>query len=369
MTMDKYYQLMNDPNYQRASLQTSGLSMPQAQFAVSEMQQQQAQAQEARLKMQAYQQQAAKQQQLQAFLNSQEAQTIDPIYRGFLKNLPPDQAIDAIEQLRKSQKDSFLMKAAQGGFGQGYGTMQPVDGAPGAAPMGATPQAAPNYAGQLQQAQAVKALTGLDNTPAIQYQIDQQKRAEDRALEQQRYKEKQDLQDQERNIPGLERIPNVRPDSTTVRSAREAITAKKRLDSSLTGLKDLISTSGAQAVPGTPERKRMDELIADIRNAERQLANSGVLNVGELPFLEQSYASFNPTSWGNALFSNPDQLVANLEDYQVRRSADFATMLEPLGYKIKDMPKTNKASGGGFDPAKFDVNAALAEARRRGLVK
>lgn len=164
-------------------------------------------------------------------------------------------------------------------------------------------------------------------------------------------------------VPGLELIEGSVPDSATVRDARAAASSFKKLNSSLERLEGAIDKYGQQIIPGTEGYKVYSRHLADIRNAERTLANTGVLNVGEVPFLEEAYDAFNPTNITNV---NPAQAKQMLSDYRSARNQDFSTNLESLGYRAPEMQaQTTEVVK---PTSKEDARAAaIAEAKRRGL--
>jgi hypothetical protein len=128
------------------------------------------------------------------------------------------------------------------------------------------------------------------------------------------------------------------PDKEVVKEVRAEAITQKRLDQSLDSLEKTIAEGGKSIVPGTPQYKKLKGILSDIRNAERKIGATGVLNVGELPFLEENYGAFDPTKFDNYLTSTPDQLLSELQDYKQRRRAGFDSAVEVYGYGRKNAP-------------------------------
>lgn len=164
-------------------------------------------------------------------------------------------------------------------------------------------------------------------------------------------------------VPGLELLPNSIPDSTTVREARTASASFKKLNSALDRLDSAIGKYGQQIVPGTEGYKVYSKHLADIRNAERTLANTGVLNVGEVPFLEEAYDAFNPKNITNY---DPQRAREMLKEYRINRNQDFSTNLESMGYRAPAIQQQIEQPTVQQRPSR---SQAMEEARRRGLIK
>lgn len=169
---------------------------------------------------------------------------------------------------------------------------------------------------------------------AARFQQDMINRQEDVARNKQK-------RERETKIPGLELIEGTDPDNASINKARESIRMKESLDRSLTRLDKLIEKYGSQAIIPTEAQDKMNAELADIRNAERNLANTGVLNVGEIGFLEESYDAFNPTKIRASLRTS-EQLRKNLQDYRNKRSIDFNDNLQSFGYKVKGIEKIKR---------------------------
>ncbi len=166
------------------------------------------------------------------------------------------------------------------------------------------------------------------------------------ANEQKKVLREQDIKLKERTIPGLELLSDQIPDTKAITDARAASSSSIKLNRSLDSLKKLIQENGGQVLPSNA-KKKMTSLLAEVRSSERNLQNTGVLNVGEVPFLEETYDYFNPTKIVNYVLRDSKTLIDNLNDYQRRRSGDFATNLESLGYKPKGY---DRASVSNFSP-------------------
>lgn len=156
----------------------------------------------------------------------------------------------------------------------------------------------------------------------------------DQAAEQKKVNREQDIKLKERTIPGLELIPDQIPDTKAITDARAASSSSIRLNRALDSLRGLIQENGGKVLPSNA-KKKMTSLLAEVRNAERSLQNTGVLNVGEVPFLEETYDYFNPTKIDNFILQDSKTLLENLDNYKSRRANDFATNLESLGYRPK----------------------------------
>ena len=156
----------------------------------------------------------------------------------------------------------------------------------------------------------------------------------DQAAEQKKVSREQDIKLKERTIPGLDLLPDQIPDTKAITDARAASSSSIKLNRSLDSLRKLIQENGGKVLPSNA-KKKMTSLLAEVRNAERALQNTGVLNVGEVPFLEETYDYFNPTKIDNFILQDSKTLLENLDNYKSRREVDFATNLESLGYRPK----------------------------------
>jgi len=136
-------------------------------------------------------------------------------------------------------------------------------------------------------------------------------------------------------IPGLELIPGQLPDPTSIRNARKAETTRKTLNRTLDRLKGLIREAGGTEFLPTNTKRKLKQEIAGVRNTIRELAGTGVLNIGEIPFLEEQFGSFDPTNPFNVTLSE-DELISNLEQFRQGRNEDFSIQIQGLGFNVKE---------------------------------
>lgn len=129
------------------------------------------------------------------------------------------------------------------------------------------------------------------------------------------------------------------PDPQFAKEAREKATAQANLEKAVNDLRALVLEHGKEVWFGRVHN-RMKSILTDIRNAERAIGETGVLNVGEVPFLEEAYGGFDPTK---ASLLGKAEIIADLDDYFLRRSAAFDTAMGTMGYA------RSKASPGIFE--------------------
>ncbi len=232
--------------------------------------------------------------------------------------VPLEQASTLVNQLtdnvRQQQGQDFLQNLFGGAAGSGVAPS-------GAAPSGADPTA-------LIQAGLLYGRPELVQGGKFMY--DQRKEAAEKAT-------KEQIATEERTIPGLKLIPGARPNESRVMKATEAATAIDYYEQSLKALEDFIDQEGSAVIEGTPSYNRAIELTTNLLQGERTLNQTGVLNVGEIPTLERTYASFDPTRKSNVPKSRTEMKAA-LQKYKVDRLKRLEGSLRRLGYE-RDKPQ------------------------------
>lgn len=112
----------------------------------------------------------------------------------------------------------------------------------------------------------------------------------------------------------LEPIPGGNADPATVARKQEVTAATKQQPviteaiAAMQRMRDLVAEHGTEQMPGAT-KAQMASAYGTARDAVRVLANTGVLNMGELPFLEERLN--DPTAW-TAMRSGP--ILAQLDE-------------------------------------------------------
>jgi hypothetical protein len=162
------------------------------------------------------------------------------------------------------------------------------------------------------------------------------------------------------DIPGFEVDPEVTIDQTSARSARELVSAIPTYEGAIKKIKKLIDKHGSTTGYGQ-DTDAVSQAFLDLLNAERGLNNTGVLNVGEIPTLEQVYKTFDPRNPWN-LTKSKDELKESAEQYLADRKGLIEGKLRSIGYTRKgkadagvDIKDARQAPDGNYyipDPAR-----------------
>lgn len=165
---------------------------------------------------------------------------------------------------------------------------------------------------------------------------EERRRAEDKAS-------KRDEELRKAGLAGFKLEADVAPPTAVVTDASGKALALSGYNSSKQTIMDLLDKYGDKEVFTPAEANEIKQAFADIRDYERSLGNTGVLNVGELPFLEEKYAPFNPLEMANRTIS-VEKLKKKAEDYFGNRESRLLGELKSLGYKKEGGKKKQSAN-------------------------
>lgn len=253
----------------------------------------------------------------------------DPNAIAELMKVAPEVGIKLMQQQRLVKQQQMAEEMMSGGIGAG-GDIDTLDRNAAAAEM-------------------------MGNEPLADYFARQADRAYDRDKEAR--KESTDLDKQRRgaSISGFELVEGVVPTTSVVTDATSRSRALKTYGATRDRIKEILNQYGDNELFTPVQSAEIESAFADLRDLERELGNTGVLNVGELPFLEQKYAPFNPLKMGNRTVSRKD-LIAKADSYFNQRENRLLGEMESFGYKPKEgaKAKANSAqepqTGGDSNP-------------------
>lgn len=167
-------------------------------------------------------------------------------------------------------------------------------------------------------------------------EYDRAKELQDKQLEAEQNQKKSI---KEISIPGLELIGETLPNPAAVNQAREQVAARDkymRIVDRINSFYDDYGSDPQSALGvgsiGSDKYKAAQAIISDLRNMERVVNETGVLNVGEVPFLEQSYAGFDPTNISNT-GGDPAKLKEVAAKYLNNRLMQIDSNLKSKGYR------------------------------------
>ena len=150
--------------------------------------------------------------------------------------------------------------------------------------------------------------------------------------------------EQERNIPGLERVEGARPDATSVRKAQESAGMIGNFSATMDKIIELTDEHGFEVMPSAV-KKEIEELETSLLNSQRIIANTGVLNVGEIPVLEKSFGTIKNTAENAYLYKlDKNVLVNRQKQYKSQFISKINNNLKPLGYQYQPPSSTQPSN-------------------------
>jgi len=137
-------------------------------------------------------------------------------------------------------------------------------------------------------------------------------------------------------IPGYDILEDIVIDPATARASRELNSAIPTYENAIKKINDLIDKEGSTIGAGT-DVNAVEGAMSDLMNAERAVNNTGVLNVGEIPILQQLYSTFDPRNPMN-LSKSKEEMKAAALSYLADRKGLIQGKLKSIGY----IPKASK---------------------------
>jgi len=135
-------------------------------------------------------------------------------------------------------------------------------------------------------------------------------------------------------IPNYDLSGDALPTTANVTQAQQFAALVPAYESALKDVKEKIAKYGSTTGWGT-DTKEVDQSMNQLMQLERTINATGVLNLGEKPILEESYATFDPRSILNLAKSKEDMLKS-ADDYLALRKNMINAKLQGFGYKPKN---------------------------------
>lgn len=229
---------------------------------------------------------------------------------------------------------------------------------------------AKNILGKGGDADKLATLGVMSNSPQLmqlaQFKQAQENRAQDEAnriaAEERQTQKEQNKATKQASIPGYDILSDVVIDPATARASRELNSAIPTYENAIKKITKLIDKYGSTVGAGT-DVNEAEQAMADLMNAERAVNNTGVLNVGEIPVLQQLYSTFDPRNPMN-LGKSKEEMKASALSYLADRKGLIQGKLQSIGY----IPKQGKQEDNA-PSAMPSRDALMQEAIRRGLIK
>lgn len=159
-------------------------------------------------------------------------------------------------------------------------------------------------------------------------------RVDELAKEQRSQQGQTDKMRKEATISGYELNSDSLPTSTNVTQAQQFAALVPAYESALKDVKEKIAKYGSTTGWGT-DTKEVDQSMNQLMQLERTINATGVLNLGEKPILEESYATFDPRSVWN-LTKSKDEMKQAADDYLSLRKNMINAKLKGFGYTPKN---------------------------------
>lgn len=269
----------------------------------------------------------------------QQQEALQELFARMRGNLTPEFAFEAMKsdpkfglELLESARKTQAEQRRQQFLGQILGTgEQPGNN-------GATTNTAGLNAPDTTKLAAYGTLTGDPSMTALATFLQgQNNRKEDaqRDLEKEARQEKMEIDKtrRESQIPGYELSGDAAPTSTNITKAQDLAAAIPAYKEAVKSIKNIIKKRGSTTGWGT-DVAESKQALNTLLNLERTLNQTGALNIGELPILEEAYETFNPTMKTNLLKSRAEMEQA-AEDYLNNRVGMINEKLKGFGYKAK----------------------------------
>lgn len=148
-------------------------------------------------------------------------------------------------------------------------------------------------------------------------------------------------------IPGLTLVEGTRPNETAINKAREQKSAYDNLNQTLNDWEGLYNQYGTTINPASKEYIKVNQKRSDLVNQFRVLANTGVLNPMDVPYVENLFATIDTTSPKNKLLLDNKDFKQNFNDLRKDSTERFGNNLRSLGYELpqaKQIEKTRPLS-------------------------
>lgn len=235
----------------------------------------------------------------------------DPAAVEKLYRIDPALGIKLMQQQRMQQQQKIMQDVLTGGGGSDANKLAELGA------MSGNPQLM--QLAQFKQAQENRA-------------IDEQNRI---AAEERQTQKEQEKSTKQASIPGYDILPDVVIDPATARASRELNSAIPTYENAIKKIEKLIDKHGSTVGVGT-DTNEVEQAMADLMNAERAVNNTGVLNVGEIPVLQQLYSTFDPRNPMN-LGKSKEEMKAAALSYLADRKGLIQGKLKSIGYIPKEV--------------------------------
>lgn len=183
--------------------------------------------------------------------------------------------------------------------------------------------------------------------------------AENRAQAAAAGKEKQALKT---GVPGLDYVAEYTPTADDAKSVKKMSVAKKDFDTSIDNLKAAVGKHGLSVLPGQSTTD-LANAYADLVIKAKNAAELGALSGPDMGLINQMIK--DPTKLMTKATINKDDYLSVLENAKARADSGYRSRVSAYGYAPRGgAPQQAAPAGGGVSR-----EAALAEAKRRGLIK